>query len=62
MVCITYFCDGRGFAEHQSKTLMTIEPLGLFDSNLIYLCIEHCLATGMQNGDEAAVYILLLVL
>ena len=40
---------GRGFAEHQSKIwgqlawlvkmLMTLEPLGLFGSNFVYLCI-----------------------
>ena len=63
MVYFDAFFDGRGFAEHQSsllwsvsQMLITLEPHGIFRSNLdqilhTYL-FQYCQATGMQNGDK----------
>ena len=39
--------------------LITLEPHGIFGSHFEYLCILHCLATGMQNGYEASPSIIL---
>ena len=38
------------------KMLITLVPRGVFGSSFEYLCI----ATGMQNGDEASPSIILL--
>ena len=41
------------------EMLITLEPLGIFRSNCVYLCILNCMATGMQNDGEALPSIIL---
>ena len=41
------------------KMLITFEPLGMFSSNLHAYLFYHSPSTGMQNGDEALLSIIL---
>ena len=36
------------------KMLKTLEPHGIFSSNLLAYTVLHCLDTGIQNKDKAS--------
>ena len=41
------------------KMLITLEPYGIFGTNVAYLFVLICPATGMQNGDKEMLSIVL---
>ena len=41
------------------KMLITLEPHGIFGSNFVSLCIDHCPVTDMKKCDEASPSIIL---
>ena len=41
------------------KIIITLDSLGIFCSNFVYLCILTFSATGMKKGDEASPSIIL---
>ena len=60
LACVTAFLHGRGFAEHHSsllwsvsEMLLTLEPHGIFRSNLAYLLILAKSSHWYAKHDEA---------
>ena len=53
---IFFLTNLQGFVLHIAGGVyckLCLQPISCFDQILISYTFQHCLATGMQNGDEA---------